>query len=770
MKRLILVAIRAFAVFFVAVSAAVSLADEAPAPEAPKRPTELIEAANCVTSECHSEVEKYAITHGPVAVRTCDACHQLTSAINHTFEPTREKAELCTYCHEFDTGFLPVVHKPVLAGECLGCHNPHGGTDHKLLREATLSDTCGRCHESVAYGSEFLHPPVENGECTNCHRPHAAKYPMLLDETGTELCNSCHKDFARQVGNAQFTHKALEKGCGVCHDAHGTGNPLEITKALPGLCLDCHEEIRESTESPHQHPAALGERACLTCHTPHGGNLASLMRGIPLDVCMCCHDKELETTSGGKVIAMTDIGDPAKIKHSPIRDGQCGGCHTIHGGDTPLLLSETYSPGLHQNAAGDTYELCFCCHDESFVGSEEAGGLTQFRNGSLNLHWVHVMSREEFGHNCRVCHGVHSATQPSLVRDWVQYGDWKMPVRFTMTATGGTCMTGCHHEYSYDRVNPVPSKTALLASEKTIRVPAADRGKPVNARFWAWDTTGAAVEVPDKARPTVLLFVRADQTQSREVVKLVTAAMPQIEGAKVIILFCGDQAGEHARVFAASESNCWTVTSDPGLEIAGPLGVQVWPATLVVKSDGVVVAHLGGVPPLLTTEVRAYLDLATGRIGREALTGRLAEYGLVGDDPARRASWHLQMGRKLLRRGDAAKARTMLEDGLKFAPESVDLRVALVRALVESRDGAKAMDLLKSLPPGALDSGDGELLRGRALALTGRWDEARRIAVGLLKDSPDLAEAHYLMGLVYEHDREWELAAQEYRAAAGNPR
>jgi hypothetical protein len=55
------------------------------------------------------------------------------------------------------------------------------------------------------------------------------------------------------------------------------------------------------------------------------------------------------------------------------------------------------------------------------------------------------------------------------------------------------------------------------------------------------------------------------------------------------------------------------------------------------------------------------------------------------------------------------------------------------------------------------------------LAALGQWDEARRLATAVLagagRDSPLRGAAHYLMGTIYEHDRNWEKAAQEYRAA-----
>ena len=39
------------------------------------------------------------------------------------------------------------------------------------------------------------------------------------------------------------------------------------------------------------------------------------------------------------------------------------------------------------------------------------------------------------------------------------------------------------------------------------------------------------------------------------------------------------------------------------------------------------------------------------------------------------------------------------------------------------------------------------------------------LAVEVLKLKPDCRHAHYLMGMVHENDREWELAAEAYRTA-----
>jgi predicted CXXCH cytochrome family protein len=718
-----------------------------------------------VTAECHAQVKAYQVLHGPVAAGTCDACHRLTSAKAHTFEVARQKEELCTYCHEFDTGALPVVHQPVLTGECLGCHNPHGGRDKHMVREATNAQLCGRCHEDVGLGKKFLHHPVQTGECSNCHRAHASRYPKLLDAVGTDLCLSCHDEFEAQIAKVKFTHKALEEGCTKCHDAHGSAHPMAVKQSLRDLCLSCHEGMKNSAMATYQHPEVPGERACLTCHTAHGGDLAYLMSDLPARVCMSCHDKKSTTNDVELMTAMVRMNDPTRFKHAPIRDGQCGGCHSTHAGEKPLLLRRTYPTAFYQRFSVDTYGLCFDCHDERAVDQEQTDGSTSFRNGKLNLHFVHVVGDGTLGRNCRVCHGTHTGKFESLIRDRVPFGNWQMSIRFEKTPTGGTCITGCHPAFSYDRENPVAPKSTTLPASSSPRVPPADLREPVLVKWSDQDIRGVAVELPADGRPSVLVFLRADQAPSRQVVKMVAAATPQIGSAQVVVVFSGPQAAERARAFAATRTPPWATIADTAYTLSRRLGVEVWPATLVVQDDGTVVTHMGGAPLSLTVHLQAYLDLATRQIDRQGLRQRLAQHELVGDGPATRAAWHLQMGRKLRDEGKAEEARTMLADGLKFQPDSTELWVEMVRTLVDLKQAEQVLDLVKLLPAGAMPTWEQDLLRGRMLAVLGRWDEARRIGAALLKDRPDLGEAHYLMGLVYEHDRNWEKAAQEYRAA-----
>ena len=727
------------------------------------KPVEAVAMKDCVTSECHAGVKEYKYLHGPVNVNSCDSCHHLADAKEHCFEIKRQKAELCTFCHEFSVGKLPVVHKPVMNGECLGCHNPHGGPGVSLMREKNTAELCGRCHESVSLGRKFQHKPVADAACETCHAPHASKFPKMLDAVGQDLCLHCHKEFGQQMADVKVTHKAMEKGCLQCHDPHASNQPKAVVAPMADLCLSCHDKIKaDATQAAYRHPAVLGERACMTCHTAHGGDLAKLMADQPVKICMSCHKEPIKGESGKMIAGVPEIADQHFFKHGPIRDGQCGGCHTTHGGDTPLLLRKANVRSFYEEFSKDSYALCFSCHKPELAERQLADGNTQFHNGNVNLHHVHVTKGR--GRNCNVCHASHAGKHEQSIRDHVTFGKWELPITFRKTETGGSCTTGCHRDYAYDRVNPVagPTQGKEYVGD---RIPAADPKQAVLAKWSGKDVAGKAVVVPDAAKPTLLLFLRPEQPQSQQVVKMTEAALREGHGAQVIVILSGSAAAEQASALAAQKVVAWPIVTDADGKLAQQHGVASWPATLIVRPDATVVSHIAGAPLSLTFAIGAYIDFASGKIERDALHEQLARHALVSDGPVQKAVWHAQMGERLLIEGKAELAKQMFLDGLKLDATNVPLQAGLAEALIQLNDADAALKQLAKLPPNAIAPWQQNLLRGKALVALGRWNEAKVAAQAVLQERPETADAHYLMGRIYEQEKDWANAAKSYRMA-----
>src|SRR6185437_5353888 len=101
-----------------------------------------------------------------------------------------------------------------------------------------------------------------------------------------------------------------------------------------------------------------------------------------VNACMKCHNQSIKKADGTIVLASMDLIDPKLLKHGPLKEGNCGGCHDVHGGSRADLLSKNYSRLLYQKFTPGPFEFCFSCHDVRGISDKETTTLTNFRNGS----------------------------------------------------------------------------------------------------------------------------------------------------------------------------------------------------------------------------------------------------------------------------------------------------------------------------------------------------------------------------------------------------
>lgn len=436
---------------------------------------------SCVTAECHADVKDHAVLHGPVNVDGCDACHTLTDPATHRYELARPANELCRFCHQVDWSGAPVVHEPMNTGDCMGCHDPHGGFDRASLRSESMGELCATCHGDLTAGKASVHGPVAAGACNACHTPHVSQHEGLLTVPADRLCESCHAEMTAQLQRVQFVHEPVKEGeCVACHDAHASDHIMMIRSDPLTLCTEsCHADVKRAVlDAPFKHSAVTQDNACVNCHTAHGSDLAGLMNDQPINICMHCHDRAVTTPDGQTVRPVTEILAPDLVKHGPVADGSCGGCHNVHGSDVSRLLVKPYPATFYAPFEVENYDLCFTCHEPQRVLDREGRGLTQFRDGDVNLHFVHV-NKAERGRSCRACHETHASPNDLHIRKSVPYGNWELPINFTRTDTGGSCAPGCHQALAYDRDNPVqpsdqPPLPPLNADLELQTAPAGD--------------------------------------------------------------------------------------------------------------------------------------------------------------------------------------------------------------------------------------------------------------------------------------------------------
>lgn len=300
------------------------------------------------------------------------------------------------------------------------------------------SANCRQCHSDKEKAG-VKHQPFAAGECASCHAPVKDKrHPeqresIALAAKGSKLCIQCHDalDTARNV------HGPVASGdCTHCHDPHRAPNQKLLKDVGITLCLNCHEN--KFTQKHLHGPVADGN--CLICHDPHQSDNPYLLKmGLP-SLCFSCHDAGVMSN---------------KSVHGPVKKGNCLACHDPHGSPYRKHLRKDFPEAFYLPYSPANFALCFDCHNSEMILDRRTDSLTNFRDGDRNLHFLHV-NKIDKGRSCKACHDPHAAEQPKLIKRKIPgFGKWEIPITYDQTATGGTCIVGCHKPKSYDRMKAV---------------------------------------------------------------------------------------------------------------------------------------------------------------------------------------------------------------------------------------------------------------------------------------------------------------------------
>lgn len=297
----------------------------------------------------------------------------------------------------------------------------------------------------------WSHGPYEAGDCSICHVNADPRKPGPLSKAGNELCFGCHEEF-QEIMARRYKHAPALEACTTCHNPHNSRQKKLLHVELSALCKDCHKAIRETVERAKVKHGALdrGQR-CANCHNPHGANVEKLLIQLPFDLCVNCHSVDNMKDNNG--VTLTNFKkwlQQNKVWHAPVEAKDCSACHRTHGGDNFRLLVADYPAKFYSPYDLKAYALCYGCHNEKVVSEPQTRTLTNFRDGTKNLHFVHV-NKADRGRTCRACHEVHASRQPHHIRESVPYGakGWPLRINYTKTATGGSCAKTCHDTRSY---------------------------------------------------------------------------------------------------------------------------------------------------------------------------------------------------------------------------------------------------------------------------------------------------------------------------------
>jgi len=325
--------------------------------------------------------------------------------------------------------------------------------------------TCqtSKCHQGID-DHKYLHAPFKTRDkaCLTCHvlSEKGIGHPIfkpLTNEFNNDSCKTCHESSHKKIFSKNVVHKALvENACTSCHSPHGSDHPKLLKKGFDrGLCLDCHKKTAESISNVKFHKAESFNDNCLTCHNSHNGSDKKLLKDQEINLCLGCHGNDQV-----KHAKMDWTKLDKKNWHEPVKDGNCSQCHQVHGSKDRNLLKSGYKNISYSQNIEEDAKNCFECHKVEKFQNKHAVSETQFRNGNVNLHFLHLNSKNG-SRNCHTCHEVHASNNLYLIKDNFQYRGVQLPIKFNPSKDGGTCTTACHKAFSYDRTMSIKNENDL---------------------------------------------------------------------------------------------------------------------------------------------------------------------------------------------------------------------------------------------------------------------------------------------------------------------
>lgn len=423
--------------------------------------TQIDSAKSC--AKCHDDLLDDENVHAP-AKKDCQRCHISTGAEHSQenniagFTLKTDVPELCYECHD-PKNEEEFVHEPTQKGECLTCHDIHDSPNIYLVKSDPVSTLCYECHELEIPENNLVHGAVTDGDCIGCHNPHQADNKSFMKSSNLgRLCRSCHKSIRKEL-KKEHLHKPFKKKCFSCHNGHSSKEANLSDLKTEDLCFSCHEEVHdEIKKSGIVHGAINEKESCLNCHSPHASSEEKILKANEKDMCLSCHDTRI-TSDSSSIAAIGPLLKEGNTIHGAIKKESCSGCHKPHASDKHTLLTRAFPVENYAPANVDNFDLCFSCHDKQLIENPITKTATNFRNRDQNLHYVHI--HDEKGRNCNLCHDVHGADNKYLIKESTQYGNWQMPIEFEYTDKGGSCLTGCHEKYSYERIVVLPDSLRL---------------------------------------------------------------------------------------------------------------------------------------------------------------------------------------------------------------------------------------------------------------------------------------------------------------------
>jgi peroxiredoxin/TolA-binding protein len=277
----------------------------------------------------------------------------------------------------------------------------------------------------------------------------------------------------------------------------------------------------------------------------------------------------------------------------------------------------------------------------------------------------------------------------------------------------------------------------------------------------------------EKLRGTILVTVFGEpfHDRTRQACSEIEAILndPRLKGLPIrSVLVTAQQIKPEDLRLEAGQRLPTTILRDPDRRVFGQYRVAVLPSVVVIDKEGRVVHAAAGHTARLADVVLDSLLFASGKLSAEQLDKALNPEPTTAATSDFRAERTLQLARQLARRGMDELAMEKHLEALQLDPKLMAAHLDLGMLLLKQRRLADAEAQFRAVLSEQPTSMQAQL--GLAFVQTQRGgrelDEAEKTVRELLARNPNLARAHYLLGLISEQRNKSDDAAASFKKAA----
>ncbi len=343
---------------------------------------------------------------------------------------------------------------------CSTCHDPHDNTYGKFLaKDNKYSALCTSCHNKNGWdfsthksSTALTSAPLPRMEwtgwktvaeygCEGCHTMHSAqgKSRLLYYNFEEMNCYACHagnvavKDIYSQFQKT-YRHPVEATAIEVTANYHDPMELLPVTNRH-AECVDCHNP-HASNDRAASPPNVSGKLEKVTGIDMYGAVKQTAQ--YEYEICYKCHaDTAPFTPFINRVINETNtrfefaLNNPSyhpvmgagrsddvpslNLNYSTSSIIYCMDCHEgnessaiggtgprgPHGSDYPPILRDRYETGMQLSYFWDNFALCYRCHDESSIRSDNT-----FKKSPMTQKGGHS-GHLDAGTSCSACHDAH---------------------------------------------------------------------------------------------------------------------------------------------------------------------------------------------------------------------------------------------------------------------------------------------------------------------------------------------------------------------------